>query len=108
VGAIALAGVCGVLVVAATLSGGSDDGGWFLATVAAISAGVCGLIAVRRQRWWRRDGALTAAARDLWQNTLYCAGCDSVFLPGRRAVPATRLHAALRETAAKRLASSAA
>jgi len=106
--AAALAGLCVVLLVAVALSGGSDEGGWFLSTVTAASAGLCGLIAVRRQRRIQRDGALTAATLGLWQKTMYCHGCHSVFLPAGRAVPAARLHAALRTTAAKRLVSSAA
>ena len=109
VAAVAAAGLCVVLIVASTLSGSSDEGGWFLATVAGFSAVACALVAVHRQRRVQRDGALTAAARDLWQNMLYCMGCNSVFLrAGRAVVPAQRLHAALRTAAAKRLASTSA
>ncbi len=94
--------------MAATLPGSADDDAWFLFTVTAALAVLCALTAGGRHRRIQREGALRAAAWDLWQRTLYCNGCGSVFLPAGRAVPAPRLHAALRTTAAKRLAASAA
>jgi hypothetical protein len=103
-----LAGISALLVIGATLPGSSDQDAWFLSMVTTALAVLCGLTAVRRQRRIQRDGALTAVARDLWQRMLYCSGCGSVFLPGGRAVPAPRLHAALRTTAAYRLGVSSA
>lgn len=108
IAAVVIGGLAGLLVVAATLPGNSDEGAWFLSAVASALAVLCALVAVRRRRRIQREGALTTVAWQLWQQALYCNGCGSAFLPAGRAVPAPKLRAALRNTATNRLATSTA